>query len=515
MNWRAAPTSERHSSVARIAAGRQASGPRGAIAAGHPLAASAGLRMIEEGGGALDACLAAAFMTWVLMPDMCGLGGDLFALWSDDDGAKSITGAGPSPAHYPGAANNRAALALVPGAPTALTALMPHLKLPLAQLLAPAIAVAEQGFLAHPLMMRKLATLPAGAFRDDLLASWHWAEGKPLRWPAMARTLKRLAAGEEPNDLVREALPVWRAAGALLTETDIDGYGATVEPPLRMEVAGWRFFGHGKMSQSAATLGALLRAGPDWLLEPADGGNAAAKTHVLIEAYKAAYAELGDFGHAGDADAVIARLLDPARARAGRAAFGPAASDGPQMTRNYGETTQVAAADRSGRVCTLIHSLYRPFGARIMCPNTGLIANDRGGSFSEGANAPAPRQRPRHTLVGILAQAPGGLRLALGTPAAQAQTQTTLQVIAALMAQPDDPLDAVLAPRWGFIGGKTIEVEADMPRAILDDLAARGHQLALRPARDWLMGSVSLVTSGDGVSGAVADDRRNALALAL
>ena len=83
------------------------------------------------------------------------------------------------------------------------------------------------------------------------------------------------------------------------------------------------------------------------------------------------------------------------------------------------------------------------------------------------------------------------------------------------MARPDDSLDAVLAPRWGFIGGKTIEVEADMPAAILGDLAARGHQLALRPARDWLMGSVSLASVRDGVSSATADDRRNALALAL
>ena len=63
------------------------------------------------------------------------------------------------------------------------------------------------------------------------------------------------------------------------------------------------------------------------------------------------------------------------------------------MARNYGETTQVAAVDRSGRVCTLIHSLYRPFGARALCRETGLIVNDRGGSFTDGANAPAPRQR--------------------------------------------------------------------------------------------------------------------------
>ena len=88
-------------------------GPRGAIAAGHPLAANAGLRMLEAGGGALDACLAAAFMAWVLMPDMCGLGGDMFVLWRDADGAAAISGSGPSPAAFPGADGSRPALALV------------------------------------------------------------------------------------------------------------------------------------------------------------------------------------------------------------------------------------------------------------------------------------------------------------------------------------------------------------------------------------------------------------------
>ena len=264
-------------------------------------------------------------------------------------------------------------------------------------------------------------------------------------------------------------------------------------------------------SQAAACLGACLRAGADALLE-APGGY---KTHMLIEATKLAFTRLEAMGHAGD-PAALPALLDAQVARHEREGIPPQATEGPDLSRNYGETTQCAAVDTSGGVATLIHSLYRPFGARVLCADTGLLANDRGGSFTEGANAPAPGVRPRHTLVGLVAEAPDGSVFALGTPGALAQTQTVLQVLAAITADPSNPEAAVLAPRWSFIGGKRVAVEASAPDAVLRDLTQRGHQLALRPPRDWLMGSLGCAFARpDGLRGAVADDRRNALALPL
>ena len=84
-----------------------------------------------------------------------------------------------------------------------------------------------------------------------------------------------------------------------------------------------------------------------------------------------------------------------------------------------------------------------------------------------------------------------------------------------LMRAPDDPEAAVAAPRWSFIGEDRIAVEASLPPALLDGLAARGHRLALRPPADWLMGSVTMAGVRGGVRVAVADHRREALALAL
>jgi gamma-glutamyltranspeptidase len=107
------------------------------------------------------------------------------------------------------------------------------------------------------------------------------------------------------------------------------------------------------------------------------------------------------------------------------------------------------------------------------------------------------------------------MAFALGTPGAQAQTQTTLQVIANLIRDPSDLWGAVAAPRWSFIGADRVAVEESVPAARLAALEAMGHRLVLRPPADWLMGSVSLAAVRNGVTSAVADHRREALALAL
>ena len=496
----------------KLPSGRVASGPRGAVAAGHPLAAAAGLRMLEQGGNAIDAVLAAALMAWVVMPDMCGLGGDCFVLSRDGAGnVEAVTGAGPSPAEgFPAGDDLRAHLALTPGAPAAFETLRNLATLPLDMLLAPAIRVAEAGFVISPMLARKLEAVPQGRFRTELLAQWGsaGAEGQVVRWPIIAETLRDVAA--DPRSKLLQALPEWNERDVLVAATDVAAYRAPLEAPLETTLGGWRVFGQPPMSQAVATLAALGRAGSDAVLEP-DGPF---RNHMLIEAYKQAFAGLDRFGHAEDVAAACRSMLDPAAMRAHREAIGPRATAGPAMVRNYGETTQCAAVDASGRVATLIHSLYRPFGARVISPSTGLIANDRGASFTTAANAAAPGVRPRHTLVNVLAVAPDGAAYALGTPGAQAQTQTNLQVLARLMSAPAAMAEAVLAPRWSFIGGKRIACEADMPEAVMLGLQQMGHEIGLRPPRDWLMGSVSLAAWREGLCHTVADDRRAALALA-
>jgi gamma-glutamyltranspeptidase/glutathione hydrolase len=500
------------------ASGRIAHGLRGAAAAGHPTAALAGVRMLEAGGTAVDACLAMAATSWVVMPDMCGPGGDLFALWREPGGElRAVTGAGRAPAGFrmPESADDRAGLVLIPGAPAAVRALRDSAcRLDLRTIFAPAVAAASSGFVVGARFDRQLQALPPGPLRS-LLAAWNGGRvprlGERFRIEPLGRSLAEWAEAGEPGAALAMAAAEWRRAGAAPTADEIADMNAALEAPLALRLGAWTVYGQPPISQAVATLAALGIAGADAVRHP-DG---AYRDHLLIEAYKAAYRQATALGEGGDVAAQVAAMLDSGRQRELRESIGPRAAEGPPLLRNYGETTQCAAADADGRVCTLIHSLYRPFGARLVSESTGWLANDRGATFTDGPNAPAPGRRPRSTLVNLLAVHADGAAFALGTPGAQAQTQTTLQVLASVMRDPGDLWGAIAAPRWSFIGGRRVAVEAALPGERLEALEGAGHLLALRPPRDWLTGSVSLAAWRDGVASAVADPRREALALAI
>ncbi|MHA1536804.1 MAG: gamma-glutamyltransferase [Alphaproteobacteria bacterium] len=506
--------------MTRAPSGRQATGSRGAVAAGHPVASFAALRALDAGGNALDACLAATAVSWMAMPDMSGPGGDLFALIREPSGeVRALNGAGYAPAEQPegsgAGAGKRQTLTLVPGLPSAFNLLSRDFgRLPLADILAPAIALAETGAPIGQRLLRQLEALPRGRFRDELSASWQQAPFRlnaVVRWPALARSLAEWAQSGTLERPLGDSIPAWRERGARLALADIEGHGCAIEDPLKLNFGAWTIYAQPPLSQSVATLRALAVAGPDAVFH-ADG---VYREHMFIEAYKTTYGHLKGLGEGCEAAAFCREMLDPKSCKAAREGIGPQAGQGPPMIRNYGETTQVAAVDAEGRTVTLIQSLYRPFGARILAPETGLIGNDRGASFTEGVNAPGPRRRPRHTLSNIVACHADGMVFAMGTPGAEAQTQTNLQVLGRILRDPADPLGAVQAPRWSFLGGDNLAIEADMPDAVTRALGKRKHLLALRPARDWLMGSVSLAGFDGSACTAVADDRREALALAF
>ncbi|MBL8834028.1 MAG: gamma-glutamyltransferase [Rhodospirillales bacterium] len=498
--------------------GRLAAGTRGAVGAGHPASALAGAATLAAGGNALDACVAMAAADWIAMPDMCGPGGDLFALWRDRSGkVYAVNGGGAAPAGYahPTDPENRAGLCLVPGAPAAIeTLLRGGCTLDRETLFAPAIGLAERGTIVGARLDRHLQALRDGSFRRDLAAANGGRlpkVGETLKLPVLGGSLARWAADGAPERELERAVVDWRSDGVAVTASEALAERAERSDALSLPVGGWTIYGQPPMSQAVATLCSIGIAGPDAVRD----ADTAYRTHMAVESYKAAFARLQEFADGNDPHRAAAAMLEAPTMRASREAIGPRAGQGPAMLRNYGETTQVSAADAEGNVCTLIHSLYRPFGARVLSARTGWIANDRGASFTTGLNAPAPGRRPRHTLVGLLMSHPEYGAYAFGTPGAQAQTQTTLQVAMGLMRDPLHPELAVAAPRWSFIGGDQIAVEASLPTPLLDELSARGHRLALRPPADWLMGSVTLAGFRDGIRIAVADHRREALALAF
>lgn len=495
--------------------GRAARGLDSAVVAGHPASALAGIAALEAGGNAIDACLAMAACDWAAMPDMCGPGGDLFALWREPDGAvRAVNGAGPAPAAYahPKSDDDRAGYCLIPGAPAAFARLARDAgRLGLEAALARGEALAARGVTVSPRLDRHLQALREGPLRQ-VLAEAHGGRlpraDERFVVPGLAESLARWRRGDLDGEFAR-ACEAWGAAGAKVGAREAADYAAQDEAPLALAFGAWTAYGQPPMSQACATLAALGIAGADTVRENDD----AHRAHMLIEAYKRAYGDLAELADGNGPRARAEASLSGAALRAKRETIDHRAAMGAPMARNYGETTQVAAVDREGRVATLIHSLYRPFGGRLLAPN-GWLSNDRGASFTTGANAPAPGRRPRHTLVGILMHHPEEGSWAFGTPGAQAQTQTTLQIAVGVMRDPARPEAAVVAPRWNFIGGDQLAVEARVAPAILDTLAARGHKLALRPPSDWLMGSIGLVGARGRTRVAVADHRRDALALA-
>lgn len=496
--------------------GLEARGARGACAAGHPLAAQAGLAALQRGGNAVDACLAAAAVSWVAMPDMCGPGGDLLILLRAPDGSVTAingTGRAPLSGYPPPGGAGRTMHVLVPGLPFAYERLAANYgRLGLAELLRPAADLAAAGFALSEMVDRQLKRLPADEFRTELLAAWGTdapQAGHIVRWPSFAATLESWADGGSLA-ILEAAAEDWRGRGVAMEASDLRCNDCSPEEPLALSFGRWQVYGQPPLSQSIATLAALAMVGQD-TVAASDGEF---REHMLIEAYKSVYGHVRTMGDDDNARDLCGRLLDADFVRQGREAIGPRAAEGSPMPRNYGETTQCAASDAEGWTVSLIQSLYRPFGARVLSPRTGLIANDRGASFSDGANAPGPGRRPRHTLGNVIAVDADGSSYALGTPGAEAQPQTVLQCLTRLMRDPRRPLDAIVAPRWSYIGDGRVAVEASWPLETLSALEARGHALALRPALDWLMGSVSLAGHGRDGCIAVADHRRAALALA-
>lgn len=501
-----------------LPAGRVARGVRGAVSAGHSVAALAGTRMLELGGTAIDACVAMAAASWVVMPEMCGPGGDMFALWREPSGEViAINGASCAAAGYNAGSNiqSRAALALLPGVPAAITAILQAgCRLELARLFEPAIALAKSGFVVGEGLGRELRALAPGPFLTSLVhahGGLRPATGEPFKLPGLADSLENWASSGDSHLSLSAAAEDWRLQGATVTPEEACALKVAPETPLVLRLGRWVIYAQPPVSQAITTLAALGIAGLDVIEQQDD----ALRDHMLIEAYKSASRDALKIGDSCDLPETVSAILDPATIRTSREAISSHAAAGPIAATKHGETTQCAAADAEGRVCTLIHSLSGAFGSQIVSSRTGWIANDRGASFTEGANAAAPWRRPRNTLVGILATLEDGVCVAMGTPGAQAQTQTTFQIAANLLRTPTDLWGAVAAPRWSSLEDGSVAVEAAMGRERMRALENAGHLVSPYPDFSWQMGSIGLAAFDRGTTIAVADPRREALALGL
>jgi gamma-glutamyltranspeptidase / glutathione hydrolase len=476
---------------------------RHAISAGHYLAATAGFDILQAGGNAIDAGVAAGIALGVLQSDLVNVAG--VAPIMIYDAAKqevvTIAGLGSWPRaldpelfvrEHGGQIPRGVLRTVVPAAPEAwITALSRYGTMGFGEVAAGAIRLARDGFPMYPLMAESLKAhaadhrqwpstaavyLPGGrppeageVFRQEDLAGCLQYMADEGRAAARGGREAGLAAARDAfyrGDIARKIVAFMKQEGGLLSAEDLAGYRSPVGPPERRRFGDLEVFTCGAWCQGPVLLQTLA------LIEGTDlaglGHNSADYIHHLAEALKLAFADReAYYGDPALTEVPIARLISPEYAaerrhmiRADRAfpelppagdlgrtigSFRPVAGD----PRPEPDTSYVCVADRWGNLFSATPS-DGSYGSPVV-PGTGLIPSNRGSQSRPDPRHPAgvaPGKRPRLTPNPALAIKGGDKFLPFGTPGGDVQTQAMLQVLLNLFVFGADVQSAIEAPRF-------------------------------------------------------------------
>ncbi|HXG69024.1 MAG TPA: gamma-glutamyltransferase family protein [Gemmatimonadaceae bacterium] len=475
---------------------------RGMVASSQTLASEIGAAVLADGGTAADACVAMDAALHVTEPTSTGLGGDTFALYYEAATSRvtALNGSGRAPA----------ALTLdavrgdgvnVPGPSSGLWVTVPgccagwaelasrHGSMLLQRLLAPAIALAEEGFpvgaVTAAVWERGLVQLHSRELTIDGRAP---RAGELFRNPALARTLRSIAAeGVDAfykGEIARTIADGVRHAGGVMTESDLFSHFSTWDEAVSTTYRGVRVWESPPNSQGIAALLALnVLEG----FEPGEPGDPQ-RWHLLIEALRIAFADarwwtsdprLSDV----PVEALLApaysvarrRLLDPGRATIDVRRGAP---------RDRGGTVYHCAVDARGNACSMASSHFMGFGTGVIPPGLGFVLHNRALGFSldpAHPNVIAPGKRPYHTVMpGLLTRAGGALWGPFGIMGGFMQPQGHVQLVTALVDDVSDPQAALDRPRFcidsGDAGG-VVQLEEGVPAQVVELLRSRGHPL--------------------------------------
>ncbi|HMJ75835.1 MAG TPA: gamma-glutamyltransferase [Iamia sp.] len=508
-------------------------GPGGMVCSVDHLASSAGVQVLAQGGSAADAAVAASAVLAVTTPHMCGMGGDLFALVHHRAGPPDVLDAAGRAGAGADAARLRAEghtvmpftgdvrSAPVPGCVDGWCALHErHGRLPLSDVLAPALRLAEGGFPASPLLAFTLDRLRGVEGCDELVGIRPAIGGRVVR-PELAGTLAALAEGG------REAF-----YGGLFGRSLVDvGRGEYDPADLAEPGAAWvdpvgrRVWGHDvwtvpPVSQgyltvlSAAIVEALVG---DDLPDPGTPEWA----HLLVEASRLAASDRPAVLHDGADGAALVSDEVVARKAAGYDARSRADITAPSRG---GGTIYLCAVDDEGTGVSLIQSNASGYGCHVAVPGTGILLHNRGIGFSLEEGHPAeygPGRKPPHTLSPALVTRPdGSLRQVIGTMGGDSQPHVVLQLLARTLVAGEAPGTAMEAPRFVLASGsgqgfdtwtapdQVVRVEAHAPAGWDDGLVERGHRVERATLDPAGFGHAHLIEVDEsGMRGGAADVR--------
>lgn len=496
---------------------RPATGSRGMVVTNHPLASAAGSQMLLAGGNAVDAAVASLFALTVVEPMMVGiLGGGLSHIRMADGRHVVLDGLSTAPLRATAEmydclsdeigkqrdVRDRANVVgpkavAVPGALAGwCEALARFGTLPLIDVLQPAIALAERGFVVTPYLSNCIADNVADLARDPGLTALLLRDGQAIPagtrlvqtdYAASLRLIAQQGAAALYDGPLGKALTAFMAAnGGLIGQDDLTAYKVETREPIRGLYRGYEIIGPPPPSSSGVHIAQMLN-----ILEGYDigalGFGSPDSIHLLAEALKIAFADRA----VATADPAfvkvpVARLIDKTyaderreliamdEAKAWSAGLAPGESN---------DTTHVTVADAQGNVVTATQTINGLFGACTQIPGTGMLTNNYMFNFDPHpgrALSIAPGKRVFTSMAPMIVLKDGKLAFALGLPGALRIFPSAMQAIVNLIDHGMTLQEAVEAPRIWTEGG-VLELEEAFPEAVAEALRARGHRIVRMP----------------------------------
>lgn len=504
------------------------------VATSHPVASLTAYDILEHGGNAVDAALAANAVLCVAEPHMTGLGGDCFVLYAPKGkDVLALNGSGRAPTGVDAAylraegitkiVDNSPYAVTVPGTVDAWCRLhADHGSLPMDQLLAPAITLAEEGCLIAPRVahdwqthFEKLSNSPS-CRRTFLNAGQPYRAGDRFANPALARTLRRIAEeGHEAfyqGEVAENLVEYLKGAGGVHTLDDFASQTCNYVAPLSTAFQNHDVFECPPNGQGIIALMILN------ILEHITGDlDEADYVHVLAEATKLAYEYRDAFvADPAKADVSMGNLLSSETAQriAAEIDLAKARPDKPFLEVEHKDTVYLCVVDKDGNAISFINSLFAAFGSTLFDEKTGVLLHSRGTGFSltEGhLNELAPGKRPLHTIIpGMLMK--DGLAVApFGVMGGQYQATGHANFLHRVLARGLGLQQALDAPRSFAYGGPLV-LEDGYDDVLADNLRRRGHVVQESPG-PLGGGQVVWIESERGILIGASDPRKDGFAL--
>lgn len=517
----------------------------GVAATEHPLASQVAAMILARGGHAVDAAIAANAMMGLVAPMSDGIGGDLFAIVYEAESGKlyGLNASGWAPAGlslerlkskgFTEMPQRGIHSVTVPGAVDGWEKLLGRFgRLKLADLLAPAIQYAEQGFPVTEWVARAWASaedLPskdANAARTYLPKDRAPRVGEIFRNPDLAWSYKQIATrGRDAfykGEIAQRIVKFSERQGGTMTTQDLAEFASEWVDPISTTYRGWTVY---ELPPNGQGIAALEMLNIMELFPLAEfGHNSTRALHIMVEAKKLAYADM--LRYVADprfGKVPVAGILskDYARERAKRIDNAKANChvEAGKPPKPGNETIYLSVVDRDGNMVSLIQSNFKGFGSGLVADGTGFALQNRGGLFSldpKHPNALAGRKRPLHTIIPAF-MSKGDVRIAFGIMGGWNQSQAHAQFVSNVVDHKMNVQAALEAARFTKLtfDGCDVEMEARIPHTVRTELEAKGHEIQLRGDYSAIMGGGQAILRdlSTGVNYGASDPRKDGAAI--